>query len=341
MHGNRSKIVVAVAVIAVLVGAVAGGRHLLGGTPGVSAGPASSRASAAMAPTPATTGANTAAPVHASSGAVTASGLAATKGALTAPGGSGTGDQISGSTSTPPAVPTFAVTPQVVHTASLEMRVGKGKLDAVLRTVTALAGADGGYVDSSSVSGGTARRSPVAGTIVFRVLDSDFADAITSVANLGTVEDQKITGKDVTIQVNRNAASMVVLEDEVTLLQKQLAEATNLASLLQIEGQLFPVEQELQQLQASQAVLQNSAALATVTVALSAPGAPVTVTPRPGPNADAAATAWRYLRHNSLAVLDGLAVAGGWALPVIVLLTLVAMIALWVVRRRRHVVHPA
>jgi cytochrome c-type biogenesis protein CcmH/NrfF len=42
-----------------------------------------------------------------------------------------------------------------------------------------------------------------------------------------------------------------------------------------------------------------------------------------------------------LAVLDGLAVGLGWALPVLVLLALVGLAALWVVRRRRHVVTPA
>jgi hypothetical protein len=177
--------------------------------------------------------------------------------------------------------------------------------------------------------------------VVFRVLDSDFADAIAKVANLGEVEDQKISGKDVTIEVAQNTASISVLQDEVTLLQNKLAEAADLGTFLQIQGQLFPVERQLQQLQAAQAVLENSAALATVTVDLNAPGAPVIVAPRARPAADAAATAWRYLRHNSLAVLDGLAVAGGWALPVLVLLALVGLVALRVVRRRRHAVTPA
>jgi hypothetical protein len=181
----------------------------------------------------------------------------------------------------------------------------------------------------------------VAGTVTFRVLASDFADAITKVAGLGTVEDQRINGKDVTIQVAQNAASISVLEDEVTLLQNKLGQATDLGTFLQIQGQLFPVERQLQQLQSAQAVLQNSASLATVTVDLTAPGSPVAPTPKPKPAADAAATAWRYLRHNTLAVLDGLAVGLGWALPVLVLLALVGLAALGVVRRRRHVITPA
>jgi len=191
------------------------------------------------------------------------------------------------------------------------------------------------------VSGGTAQTSPVAGTIVIRVLDSAFAAAINQVTGLGTVEDQRIQGKDVTIEVAQNAASISVLQDEVALLEKKLAEATDIGTFLQIQSQLFPVEQQLQQLQSAQAVLENSAALATVTVDLTAPGAPVAPVPTPHPRVAAGAMAWRYLRHNSLAVLDGLAVGIGWALPVLVPLALVGLLALRVMRRRRPGITPA
>jgi hypothetical protein len=223
------------------------------------------------------------------------------------------------------------------------MRVGEGKLGATLRAVATVAGDDGGYVGSSSLSGGTARRSPVAGTIVIRVLDADFADAINDVAALGTVEDQSIKGKDVTVQESQNAASLSVLQDEVTLLESKLAEATDISTFLQIQSQLFSVEQQLQQLQAAQAVLENSASMATITVSMNAPGVPLTaVVVRSAPRTHAAATvAWRYLRHNSLAVLDGLAVGVGWALPVLLPSALVGLIAFRVIRRRRQAITPA
>ncbi|HXQ60057.1 MAG TPA: DUF4349 domain-containing protein, partial [Acidimicrobiales bacterium] len=192
-----------------------------------------------------------------------------------------------------------------------------------------------------SLSGGTAQRSPTSGTIVFRVLDSDFADALSHVSGLGTVHSQQIEGKDVTVKVAQKAASIAVLGDEVALLEKKLGEASDIGTFLQIQSQLFPVVQQLQQLQAAQAVLENSAALATVTVNLTAPGAPLAPAPVVRGGADAATVGWRYLRHNTLAVLDGLAVAGGWALPLMVLLALVAVPTLRIVRRRRHAVTPA
>jgi len=341
MDWTRRKIIVALAAAAVLVGGAVGGRHLLAGGPGPASTSAIAPGHGAGEATPTTVARSAAAPAHASSGPVAgAFGLGRPVKAASAPGVTGSAGT-SADRSPRTGVPVFAVTPLVVHTATIDMRVGKGRLDPVLRTVATLAGVDGGYVDASSVSGGTAQRSPVAGTVKFRVLDSDFADAITQVAGLGTVEDQTIQGRDVTAQVSENSASITVLQDEVTLLENKLTQATDIGTFLQIQGQLFPVEQQLEQLQSAQSVVENSAALATLTVNLTAPGAPVVPAPRPRPNAAAAATAWRYLRHNSLAVLDGLAVAVGWALPVLVLLALVGVIALWVIRRRRHVVTPA
>jgi len=309
MHGTRTKLIVAVAAVAVLIGAVAGGRHLIAGN--------SAKTAAAVAGHP------DAAPL----GATQTTAAAAQK-------------PVAGH-GAPTAVPVFATPPQVVHTATIDMGVGQGKLNAALHTMASLAGADGGYVDSSSLSGGTARRSPTAGTIVFRVLDSDFADAITAVSGLGTVNGQQIKGKDVTVQLAQNAASIFVLQDEVALLEKKLGQASDIGTFLQIQNQLFPVEQQLQRLQAAQAVLQNSAALATITVSLTAPGASLAGPPVPVARADATTVAWRYLRHNTLAVLDGLTIAGGWSLPAVIVLALIGLPAFRIFRRRRHAVTPA
>jgi hypothetical protein len=257
---------------------------------------------------------------------------------VTAPSAGGeTGASAPGGGTSLPAVPAVAVTPQVIHTASIQLRVGKGRLEPVLHALTSVAGVDGGYVAKSTVTGGTARRTPDAATLEMRVLDSEFAGAIAGVGSLGTVEDQTINGKDVTIEEARNSASIFVLQAEVNLLETKLSQATDITTFLQIENQLIPVENQLDQLQSAQAVLENSAALATIDVSLTAPGAPIASPPKPRQGADAVSRAWNYLRHNTLAVLDGLAVAAGWALPVLMLLGLMGGIGLRAYRRRRAV----
>jgi len=140
--------------------------------------------------------------------------------------------------------------------------------------------------------------------------------------------------------VAQNAASIQVLQDEVNLLEQKLTETSDIPTFLQIQSQLFPVEEQLQRLQSAQSVLENSVTFATVTVALSAPGGPVAPVHVAKARTDAATMSWRYLRHNTLAVLDALAVAGGWALPVLILAALVGT-AGWRVVRRRRAVTPA
>jgi hypothetical protein len=345
MPRNRSKIFVALAATAVLVVGVTTGRHLL------ATGPGSSTSNGVAVPAPSRTSVRSlgAVPEHTSAGSPVVAGPESdSKSASVAPTASGTigSPAVSAAsgkagTSSQPVLPVSAVTPLVIHTATIDMRVGKGGLESALRAIATVAELEGGYVDNSSESGGTKRRSPVAGAIEIRVLDSDFNDAVAKVTDLGTVEDQQINGKDVTVQTAQNEAAIYVLQDEIALLETKLGQATDLNTFLQIEGQLVPVEQQMRQLQSAEDVLENSAALATITINLTAPGAPVLPITTPRPNADAATTAWRYLRHNSLAVLDGLAVAGGWALPVLIPLALVGLIVLRVIRRRRHVVTPA
>jgi hypothetical protein len=343
------KLIVAVITLVVVASAASFGRYLL-------IGAGSSTAASRVAPPHSN-------PLHASAsngaGAGGAFGAASattitTNGAPVAAESSGSaaapsapGDGAPAQASSPanggalPRVPVSAIVPQIVRTATIDLRVGKNTLNSALTNIATLAATDGGYVESSSMGGGTARTSPVSGSIVIHVLDADFSDAMATLADYGKVTNQQIQGKDVTNQVSSNAATIEILQSEVTLLQGKLSQATDINTFLQIQNQLFPVEQQLQQLQNQQTVLENSAALATITTNLSAPGAPLVSAPVKAPAANSATVAWRYLRHNSLAVLDGLAVGGGWALPVLVLLAVVWLAGTRIVRRRRQVISPA
>ncbi len=331
----RRITVTAVAVVALVGGAVLG-RHLLGGATAASSIAASTHglsdvgSKTTVGPSPTTT-----------MGQTIDQGARAAAGTLGSPSPAGTAPA-SGSTSggALPRVPVFAVAPQIVRTATIDLRVGKNTLSSALTNIATLAAADGGYVESSSMGGGTARTAPVTGSVVIHVLDSDFSQAMATLSRYGKVTNQSVQGKDVTNQVATNDASIAILQDEVNLLQGKLGQATDINTFLQIQNQLFPVEEQLQQLQNQQAVLENSAALATITTNLSAPGAPL-VTPSPvRASTNTATVAWRYLRHNSLAVLDGLAVGTGWALPVLVLFALIWLAGSRIIRRRRHAINP-
>jgi hypothetical protein len=335
------RIVIAVVAVVLVVTGAALGRHLLGATAG------SSSASDAAAPQSSGhgPGGRSRAPSLGDAGpgivGTPTTGQAGSAAAANPAAGAGAPSQAPGSGTTLPRIPVYAIAPQIVRTATIDLRVGKDTLNSALSTIAALAASDGGYVESSSMAGGTARTSPLSGTIVIHVLDSDFIDAMGVLSGYGKVTNQQIQGKDVTNQVSTNAATIQILQAEVNLLQGKLSQATDISTFLQIQSQLFPVEQQLQQLQNQQAVLENSAAFAAITASLSAPGAPLVATPVHRPNADAATVAWGYLRHNSLAVLDGVAVGGGWALPVLALLAVIWLVGTRILRRRRQAITPA
>ena len=345
--GNR-KLAVTAIVAVVLVGGSVLGRSLLDANGTANTGALRSGEAMPVAP-----GASQGAALPDSSGTSGLPGTSATSHAPLLPslGASATTATTSSNTSSGstagtasggalPPVPVFPTTPQVIRTATLDLRLGAGAVQRTITTIAALAAFDGGYVQSSSMSGGTAKTTPNAGNVVVRVLATDFSQAMTQLSSYGHVTSQQIAGQDVTDEVAANAASLQVLQEEVNLLQSKLDQTTDINTFLEIENQLFPVEQQLQQLENQQAVLESSAALATITVGLAAPGAPVPV-PVVQARVNAATAAWRYLRHNSLAVLDGLAVGVGWALPVLVLGGLVWLGGSRYRRRRRSAVSPA
>jgi hypothetical protein len=208
-------------------------------------------------------------------------------------------------------------------------------LNQALASITALATTDGGYVDNDSTAGGSAQSAPQTGTIVIRVANADLSDALARLAGMGNIVSQAVKEQDVTGQVADAAAQIQALQAEVNLLQSKLNEAGDIGSFLQIEGQLSPVAQQLQQLETQQAILQNFVTLATVTVDLTAPGVVAAAPPVVHPP-NALDRAWRFAGHNSLVVLDALAVSVGYALPALILGGLLLLVRALILRRRRQ-----
>ncbi len=269
-----------------------------------------------------------------SAGAQSTSAGAGTAAAATTPttSGSPVASGSSGSTAVAAVTP---VGPQIVRTASVSLKVGKGGVPTTMSRIANLAANDGGYVQNSTMSVGSSQAAAASGQMVIEVDSGDLNSALADLSFLGKVTAQQTAGQDVTSQVAENAATLDVLQQEVNVLDAQLSKATDVSDILQIQGQLFPVAQQLQQLQSQQSALEGSAELAAVTVNLNAPVVAITPPANTRPGTDAAVDAWHYLRHNTLAVLDGIAVAGGWALPLGVLGALVWFVVFRIVRRRR------
>src|SRR5205085_12339133 len=93
--------------------------------------------------------------------------------------------------------------------------------------------------------------------------------------------------------------------------------ATAVGEVLQVQNSLFDVRQQIEQLTAQKANLEQSATLATIQVSIFEPGAGFE--PRPVDDDKSLAHAVRRSVDGAVAVVGGMIVVVGWAVPIVVL----------------------
>jgi len=242
------------------------------------------------------------------------------------------------------AQPDVAVGPRVVRTAEVTVGVAAGAFSRAFDGITAAVTAQGGYVTASSAStgptgptgpegstvpgAGDRARHPRSGDLTLRVPADRFDAVRTSLAGLGTVEQEQLRGEDVTAQIVDYDARLKSLQAEEEALRTLVGRATAVGEVLQVQSQLFDVRQQVERLQAQRDQLDQQASLATIHVALHEPGASFQV-PQP---TTGLARAWERAVAGSLAIVGGTIVVLGWLAPVAV----VGLLAWAVIRLRRR-----
>jgi hypothetical protein len=240
---------------------------------------------------------------------------------------------VGASTPSPASTPnlTAAGGPKVVKTATLRVQVGRGHFDDAFAEASSVAGRYQGYVSDSSSQ--THDKQAAEGSLTIRVPADKFDAARADLTRLGKVDHVDISGQDVTSQLVDFAARIHSLQAQEDALQTLLSRARSVGEVLDVQGQLFNVRQQIEQLQAQQANLDGEASFATITVSLFEPGAAVTP-PKPVP-ATGLAHSWHLAVHGSAAVIGGTLVVIGYLLPAL-LLVLLALPVLRLVRRTRE-----
>lgn len=226
--------------------------------------------------------------------------------------------------------------PKVVKTATMRVQVGRGHFESLFSEASAVAGRYQGYVSDSSSQ--TRDKEASEGTLTLRVPADRFDQARADLARLGKVDHVDISGQDVTAQLVDFAARIRSLQAQEQALQTLLSKARSVGEVLEVQGELFNVRQQIEQLQAQQASLDGQASFATITVTLFEPGAAITP-PKPQP-ATGLARSWHLAVHGSAAVIGGTLVVIGYLLPALLLLALVWLVVR-VVRRTRPAEAPA
>ena len=227
---------------------------------------------------------------------------------------------------------------KVIKTANLRVEVGKNGFRSAFDRAASVAARYNGYVASSSEATVDERASE--GTLTIRVPADQFDAARRDLAGLGKVEHQELGGQDVTAQIVDYDARIRSLQAQEQSLSGLLGRARTVGEVLEVQGQLFNVRQQIEQLQAERSNLDAQAAMATITATVFEPGA-VAAKPRPEP-ATGLARSWDRAWDAAVAVIGGMVIVTGVLVP-LALLGLVAW-GLWRLtagRRRAPVATPA
>ena len=228
--------------------------------------------------------------------------------------------------------------PKIVKTASMRVQVARGRFESAFGAVASIAERYQGFVSDSNSQ--TVDRQAAEGTLTVRVPVEHFAEARADLARLGKVDNQVVSGQDVSGQLVDLGARIHSLQAQEQALQTLLSRTKSVGEVLDVQGQLFNVRQQIEELQAQQANLDSSASYATIAVDLFEPGA-AAVTRPPAP-ANGLARSWHRAVHGAAAVVGGMVVVLGYTIPLAVLAGLLALAGrLWVARSRRRAVAPA
>ena len=204
--------------------------------------------------------------------------------------------------------------PRIVRTGELRVNVGKNGFDVAFDRVASIAAAHGGFVASSSTSSIDKAQ---AGDLVVRIPSDRFDAARRDLAALGKVEYQALRGEDVSGQLVDYDARLKSLTAQEEALRGLLTRATAVGEVLEVQNSLFSVRQQIEQLTAQKVNLEQAASLATIQVSVFEPGAGFE--PRPVEEDKGLAHAFERSVDGAVAVVGGMIVVVGWAVPLVVL----------------------
>jgi uncharacterized protein DUF4349 len=237
-------------------------------------------------------------------------------GASTQPGQSGSTD-----TTNPVVTQTLpAISAQVIRQAQLSISVSSGTFDQRLADVRSVVELEQGFI-----SGTDAQANPVTndqirtGVITFMVPASRLDDTIDQLSKLGKVENEHISGQDVSGEYVDLNARLVNAEAQRTAMLALLAQAHTISDIITVQNQIGQITGEIEQLKGQIKYLDTNTAYSTVTVSMTEAGTPLAAAPS---DSWGFATALSDAAHNFVATINYLITGLGAIGPLLILLGL-------------------
>lgn len=208
--------------------------------------------------------------------------------------------------------------PSVIKTADMSVEIERGDFQDALQDAIAVAGQHGGFILTTSVDDAKRR----SGSVTLRVPAENFEDALTALEDLGTVEAQTVTGRDVSQEFIDLGARIRNLQAQERVLLRLMREAQTVTDTIRVQHELQSVQLEIERLKGRLRWLRNQADMSTISVSLFEAG----VVPSDEKPAGVLGKAWQRAVDVALTVVSAVIVGTGALVPVAALLALAFLV---------------
>ncbi len=221
---------------------------------------------------------------------------------------------------------------RIEQSGTLGLAVGRGAVNRTVASLTALAGANGGYVANSQTQTG-AGGAPY-GSVTLEVPVDNFAAVLKKAEALGRPSGVSTRATDVTGQYVDLQARIAALQSSRQQYLTIMARATTIGDVLSVQEQIDSIQSQMEQLQGQLQVLTSETAYSSLTATVNQTSPP----PAPSPLPESGLIqAWHQSFGGFVDGVEGVVRLAGPALFVLVCLAavLVGGRVLWR-RARRH-----
>ncbi|MCW2925381.1 MAG: hypothetical protein JWM98_2785 [Thermoleophilia bacterium] len=242
------------------------------------------------------------------------------------------GTSVTGSVLAPPAIDA-----QIVRTGTMELRVRRGHFDDAWRDASAVAGSFGGSVQAASRSG--SGKDARIGTITLRIPSGRFDAAVARLRDVSstTVRQLDIASQDVTQEYVDTKSRLRHDRAVEARLLALLARTKDVGEVLAVQARLDAVQEAIEVSSGRVQYLAGASSTSTIQVSLREPGAAGTPDHSAEHHPSVLRAAVDDAREQGTERIASAIVWVGGALPTLVLLLVVGIVArtAWTRRRRR------
>ncbi|HEV2028133.1 MAG TPA: DUF4349 domain-containing protein [Candidatus Dormibacteraeota bacterium] len=171
--------------------------------------------------------------------------------------------------------------PQVIRQAQLTIDVSSGSFDSKLASVRALVLLEQGFIAGTDAQASPANPNDQirSGVITFMVPAAKFDETIDQLTKLGKVQNEHISGNDVSAQYVDLQARLANEEAQRNAMLALLGRAQSVADIIAVQTQLGQITQQIEQLKGQISYIDHNTTYSTVSVNITEAGAPAQAAP--------------------------------------------------------------